>query len=140
IPGQLGKESIVGQCGSEERGLPVIEEVVEISQCGLTPRKRDFSRTSVRDVLWEGTDEKEGQKGIVKVGKGTLKKVEEYLHGMTISPPTDAPVDPLTPSDDPVAISASHHPSPAKSQPLLSTHQPTPPTTLPTPTPAATST
>src|SRR5579859_7130750 len=140
VPGQhaYDEESVVGQCGSEERGLPVIEEVVEISQCGLTPRKRDFPRTSVRDVLWEGTDENEGQKGTVKVGKGTLKKVEEYLHGMTISPPTDAPVVPLTPSDDPVAISASHTPGPAKSQPLPSTHQPIPPTALPAHTPAAT--
>jgi hypothetical protein len=123
-----GEESLAGQCGSEERGLPVIEEVVEISQCGITPRKRDFSRTSVRDIAWEDVEENKGQKGKGRVGKGTLKKVEEYLHGMTISPPTETPIDPIAASDPPTTLSPS---SPTKPHPLPSQHKPTPPASFP---------
>lgn len=128
----LDKEKSVAVRLSEEEeqenlGLPVIEEDVEVSQCGIspmTPRKRDCSRMSVRDVLWEDElDQGQQKPKWVELGNAALKKVEEYLQGLEISPSTNAPLVPL-PSQATAYLHGTQKPS--SSTPTPSTHLPLP--------------
>lgn len=132
------EDSVEGQGGTAEEtqeGLPVIEEVLEISQCGISPRTPG-RRVSVRDILWEEGSVKgyDGGKRIAKSGNVALKKVEEYLHGLEISPPSDTPIDPnITnqhpkPNTTPIQNTLSHpQHSPSKPSQSSNTFKPTDP-------------